>query len=339
MSESQVTTTTDARYAKVSVIIPAYNGERFIRAAIESVRGQTLPISEIIVVNDGSRDRTADIARELGVTLIQQPNKGVCAARNAGINIAANDWVAFIDQDDLWEPQKIECQWNVIQRYPDVAVVSCHMSWFADESICGRSPEIAADGGYGKENDGCIAYFHRVQHELPFNRMIDYTSSVLIRRDVLLAVGMFNEDLRQNEDLECFLRLIARSPLAIVRRSLVWHRVHDRNTSLCDPEGAAVAYDKILNWLRSHPETYPPGAARAYGVDFARRQASDGRALLESGQPSEARVLLRQSLARAFSGRAFFLWSLSFLSPAAFRYLLSLKRALVARLSRQWSVL
>ena len=335
MSESQVPTTTDARSAKVSVIIPAYNGERFIRAAIESVQGQTLPISEIIVVNDGSCDRTADIARELGVTLIQQPNKGVCAARNAGISIAANNWVAFIDQDDLWEPQKIECQWSVIQQYPDVAVVSCHMSWFADESICGRSPQIAADGGYGKENDGRIAYFHRVQHELPFNRMIDYTSSVLIRRDVLLAVGMFNEDLRQNEDLECFLRVIAQSPLAIVRRSLVWHRVHDRNTSLCDPEGAAVAYDKILNWLRSYPDRYPRGAARAYGVALARGLTSDGRALLQSGQRAEARALLRRSLARAFSGRAFFLWCLSFLTPAMLRYLLSLKRALVARLSHQ----
>ena len=331
MSESEPDITSRARSAPVSVVIPAYNGERFIRAAIESVQAQTLPVAEIIVVDDGSRDRTAEIVRELGVILVCQPNKGVSAARNEGIRRAANAWVAFIDQDNLWEPQKIEYQWGAIQSYPDVAVVSCHMSWFADESIRAHTPAIDVDGGYAKENDGRIAYFPRVSDHLPLNRMIDYTSSVLVRRDVLMAAGMFNEDLRQNEDLECFLRVIARSPLAIVRRSLVWHRVHDRNTSLLDPEEAARSYEKILDWLRAHPEKYPEGAGRAYASVFSRHLTSAGRALLESGQRQEARALFRSSLRRHFSARALLLWCLSFLTPATFQYALSTKQAVLGK--------
>ena len=313
------------RTAPVSVIIPAYNGERFIRAAIESVQAQTVPVSEIIVVDDGSEDRTAEIAKELGVILIQQPNQGVCAARNAGIRAATNPWVAFIDQDNLWEPKKIEEQWAATELHSDVATVSCHMRWFADESIRGQNAQFEMDGGYGNENDGRTAYFSDVGSHLPFSRMIDYTSSLLVRRDVILAAGAFNERLAQNEDLECFLRVVARSGLAIVRKPLVWHRVHDRNTSMNDPEGAVASYERVLDWLHQYPDKYPPGAAEAYDVALARRQRATGRELLDAGRLTEARQLLGQSLAKAFSVRTALLWCLSF-SPRVLKWLLSFKR-------------
>src|SRR5262245_62903469 len=136
---------------------------------------------------------------------------------------------------------------------------------------------------------------------------------------------MFNEDLSLNEDLECFLRVIARSSFAIVQRPLVRRRIHDKNTSLNNPEGAADSYYKILNWLRDYPERYPAGAARAYNTVLSRSLVASGRALLDSGQRREARELFSQSVGRSWSGRAMFLWCLTFLRPSAFKYLSTFK--------------
>ncbi|HOM77565.1 MAG TPA: glycosyltransferase family A protein, partial [Anaerohalosphaeraceae bacterium] len=88
----------------ISVVIPAYNCQAYIRRAIDSVLGQSRPADEIIVVDDGSTDGTAEAVRTYGakVILIQQENAGVSAARNAGIRAASGDWIAFLDADDEW---------------------------------------------------------------------------------------------------------------------------------------------------------------------------------------------------------------------------------------------
>jgi len=325
--------------APVSVVIPAYNSENYIRDAIESVLGQSLPVSEIIVVDDGSSDRTSEIARSLGARVIRQPNRGVSAARNVGIRAALNEWVAFIDQDDLWAPEKIESQWAAIQLYPDVGIVSCHMSWFEHDSESGCSLELdLRDALNPKEHDdGSVRYFHRVKDELPFSRMSDYVSSVLIRRDLLLSVGMFNEDLTQNEDLECFLRVIAQCPLANVKKSLVQRRIHGQNSSLNNPELVTASYYQILDWLLAYPHKYPPGAGGAYNRTFSVGLISAGRNLLAEGRMREARALFRRTLGRVYSARALFLWCVSFLSPAGFEHLLAIKRKFAKWFAREKS--
>jgi glycosyltransferase involved in cell wall biosynthesis len=319
--------------APISVVIPAYNSEDYLRDAIESVLAQSLPVIEIIVVDDGSTDGTSEIAKSLGALVIRQENRGVSAARNVGIRAAVNEWIAFIDQDDLWAPQKIECQWAAIQLYPDVGIVSCNMTGFADESIRGSSGiDTDVIGALAREDlgdDGSIRYFHRVKHELPLSRMTDYPSSVLVRRDLLLSVGMFDESLRQNEDLECFLRVIAQCPLAVIQSPLVQRRIHSRNASLNNPEEVATSYYKILDCLRAYPHKYPPGAARAYNKVLSRGLITAGRMLLEDGRMRDARALLSRSLGRIYSGRAIFLWCLTFLSPGGFKHLLTIKRKLL----------
>ena len=314
--------------APVSVVIPAYNSENYIRYAIESVLAQSLPVSEIIVVDDGSSDRTSEIAKSLGAIVIRQPNRGVSAARNVGIRTALNEWVAFIDQDDLWAPEKIESQWAAIQLYPDVGVVSCHMSWFQYDSATGCSSELDLRDALNprEHDDGSVSYFHRVKDELPFSRMTDYVSSVLIRRDLLLSVGLFNETLTQNEDLECFLRVIKQCPLANVKKSLVQRRVHGKNSSLNNPELVTMSYYQILDWLLAYPQKYPSGAGRAYNKAFSRGLISVGRSFLDEGRMREARALFSRSLGQSYSTRALFLWCVTFLTPAGFKYLLAIKR-------------
>src|SRR6056297_2562084 len=99
-------------YATVSVVIPCYNGQDFVREAIESALGQTTKPLEILVVDDGSTDQSADVIRQFPhpVRLIQQVNQGESVARNLGLDQARGDWVAFLDADDVWQPTKLEEQ-------------------------------------------------------------------------------------------------------------------------------------------------------------------------------------------------------------------------------------
>src|SRR2546423_15170376 len=99
----------------ISVVIPALNAERFIGEAIDSVHRQTLQVSEIIVVDNGSTDRTAQIAAAFGALVVNENQRGPSRARNAGIKRATQPWVALLDADDLWDPEKNEKQWAAIQ--------------------------------------------------------------------------------------------------------------------------------------------------------------------------------------------------------------------------------
>ena len=107
---------------KISVVIPAYNAEQHIGRAIDSVLAQTRPADEIIVIDDGSTDATAEVIRSFGdrVTLIQQKNAGVSVARNTGIEAATGDWIAFLDADDEWLPEKLKRQAEHLSRNPDL---------------------------------------------------------------------------------------------------------------------------------------------------------------------------------------------------------------------------
>jgi len=106
----------------ISVIIPAFNAGRFIARTINSVLAQTLPASEIIVVDDGSTDNTADVLRSYGdkVRYIYQENAGDGPARNTGIRAAKGEWIAFLDHDDEWLPCKLELQMQLLARYPEL---------------------------------------------------------------------------------------------------------------------------------------------------------------------------------------------------------------------------
>lgn len=111
--------------SSVSAVIPCYNGEAYLAEAIESVLRQTRPVDEIIVVDDGSKDRSVEVARSFGarVRVIEQPNSGPSAARNAGIDAATGDWVALLDADDMWLPHKIERQLEAAAGAPDAVCI------------------------------------------------------------------------------------------------------------------------------------------------------------------------------------------------------------------------
>lgn len=190
---------------QVSVVIPTYNAEPYIARAIDSVLGQTLAADEIIVVDDGSTDATGDLVKAYGnqVRYIWQDNAGVSAARNVGIKAAKGDWIAFLDADDEWLPEKLEQQLGLLQRHPELVWTSGNCF----HCFCAEDRRVAfVDPQKVKRALGDKEFFDEF-----FSAFIEYWSgwlgAALIRRDVLLDVGLFREGQYLSEDLDVWFRI------------------------------------------------------------------------------------------------------------------------------------
>ena len=213
----------------ISAVIPAYNAEKYIARCLDSVLAQTCPVDEIIVVDDGSKDKTADIVRSYGdkVKLIQQENAGVSAARNTGILAATGDWIAFLDADDEWLPQKIELQTANLQKHPDLVWTTGNY----DECLCDenrRAPQCPPQkiekllNGKGYFN----SYFEAWQHYL-----WGHTNCMLIKKTVFSEVGNFCAEFPIAEDIDLWLRIAYRYPkIGFSSEPLATHYLFSENT-------------------------------------------------------------------------------------------------------------
>ncbi len=195
----------------VSVVIPAYNAEATIERAIESVLRQTRPPEEIIVVDDGSTDRTAEKVRqyEPKVRYLYELNNGPSNARNLGILSAQQgEWVAFLDADDEWLPEKLECQVNHLSRNPDLL-------WtFSNYWLCFYGMEKRQTGFEDKKTSFLLKNREYFDDYLDVYAQIGHalTSSMIIRRRVLLEVGLFETNRFWAEDTDLFFRISYRHP-------------------------------------------------------------------------------------------------------------------------------
>jgi glycosyltransferase involved in cell wall biosynthesis len=202
----------------ISVVIPVYNGERFLAEAIRSVLDQTLLPDEIIVVDDGSTDGTAAVAAGLANTsplpmcYIYQENQGPAAARNAGVAIAAGDLLAFLDADDLWLPAKLDRQMQLLHTSPWLGYVGCHVQ---PQLISGQEWPIIFRQAYWKSHPPTFA-----------------SSALLIRRATWEQVGPFDTNRRLGEDADWVMH--ARDlgiEAAVTAEVLLIKRIHDQNLS------------------------------------------------------------------------------------------------------------
>jgi glycosyltransferase involved in cell wall biosynthesis len=250
----------------VSVVIPAFNAERFLAAAIESVQAQTLNVAEIIVVDNGSIDRTAEIAADLGVVIVEERERGVSRARNTGISQCRQEWIALLDADDLWDPEKIQRQWAAIQACPNAGLVACYFRVVQDGAVVMEITDELSEqrwAGYdGRVVQERCSYFPKLEHDF-FPRFQPSCSDAVVRHDVFATVGLFDETVVYNEDFEFFMRVFARYPLAIVEETLVSCRRHDQKRSL-NLQGVRDSLFAIVNHMLEHPEKYPAGAPQVY---------------------------------------------------------------------------
>ena len=193
----------------VSVVIPTYNRRDRLGRCIESVLGQTKAPEAILVVDDGSTDGTADWVRITypGVTVLEQERAGVSAARNKGIENAATDWIAFLDSDDCWMPDKLEKQMRALAMNPAYRI--CH----TEERWIYRGKERPVAGPYRKKGGWIFQSCLSLCAISP--------SSVLVHRSVFEEVGFFDESLPACEDFDLWLRITSRMQVLLVDEPLI----------------------------------------------------------------------------------------------------------------------
>ena len=199
----------DNSILNVSVIIPTYNRKNLLKRALRSVSSQTFVPKEIIVVDDGSSDGTKDwvLERFPNVRYIYQDNFGVSSARNTGIKEAKGSWIAFLDSDDEWMPNKLEQQKRVINSSQEAWLCHTNEIWIRNGVRVNQMKKHQKYGGDVFEN--CLDIC-RIS-----------PSSVLIKKEVFEMVGLFDESLKVCEDYDLWLRITAILPVIFLDQLLI----------------------------------------------------------------------------------------------------------------------
>lgn len=219
----------------ISVVIPLYNKQNAIAATLQSVLAQTYTNYEIIVVDDGSTDRSAEVAETIlqectvyGVEckgkVIRKANGGVCSARNRGIQEAKYDYVALLDGDDLWDEHYLEEEVKLIQDFPEAKMWGINFAEMSNGELIRKLPTGLPDGYRGYVEN----YF-----QIP-GRISDLycSSSVVISKEVFDRVGYFDERIKYAEDLDMWFRIIATNRVVFYDKYMVYYQQDVENRAL-----------------------------------------------------------------------------------------------------------
>jgi glycosyltransferase involved in cell wall biosynthesis len=275
--------------ASVSVIIPIYNGERYIRETLDSVFAQTYQDYEIVCVDDGSDDGTLAVLHEYGskIHLIRQTNTGQAGARNASVKQAGGKYLAFLDQDDLWHPEKLEQQVVAMETSPECVLVHCDMD------------TIDAIGNVIQRN--VVSATHVSTHKgLRMTQLVGwdpniYPSTMLIRRDAFERIGGFDSELRCGEDIDLMIRLKHEGSFIFLGQSWTQYRKHGTNFS---GSGSDKMFKCSVFFFQKIRRFYTGDKSRQKLIDkFLANVYSDwGKMKMRLGLRVEARRLLLTSL-------------------------------------------
>lgn len=203
---------------KISVIIPAYNAEKTIFKAIETVRQQTFSDIELIVINDGSKDKTLEIVqsiKEERIKVFCYENSGLSTARNRGISKANGDYIAFLDADDLWTPDKLELQLAAFSKNPG-AGVAYSWTYFMDVDEQGKVLSLHPSASY--------SFAGNVYEKLLVSDFIHSGSNTLILKQAIDSVGQFDPSLKSCEDWDYWLRLSTDWRFVVVPKHQIFYR-------------------------------------------------------------------------------------------------------------------
>jgi glycosyltransferase involved in cell wall biosynthesis len=292
----------------VSTVIPAYNAAtRYLDQAIESILAQPIQDLELIVVDDASTDDTARVVlRFPRARYVRRPkNGGQAAARNDGARLATGEFLAFLDQDDLWEPTFLDETLAILRAHPEAALVHC-------------------DGYQVNERNEILYYDHAMSHILSITQMLRgghdvATSGSLFRKAAFDAVGGYDEGLFVWEDIDLAIRLYQKFPLIHHPKPMYRHRLYGHNVSRDIPSDRSLLGRR--RFLEKHGPTCRPGTpeAKALARDWAQYYGDLGKAKWRTGAVREARQAFWCALRhRPFShkallrlARSYFLWSAS----------------------------
>jgi glycosyltransferase involved in cell wall biosynthesis len=234
----------------ISCIVPVFNGENYLAEALESILAQTYRPIEVIVVDDGSTDGTADVAARYGdrIRYVRQNNGGPPTARNLGLSMATGEFVAFLDSDDLWHPEKLERQMACFETRPELDLCVTHLQRF-------WIPQLEQEQKRFQD--------HRYAEVLPGY----VTQTLLARRTLFDSVGCFDTSRRVGDPMDWFLRAGEMGAvMELLPDLLVYLRMHEKNLSVelhtrrmtASMQGAVLDVVKAsLDRRRHHNKTDP----------------------------------------------------------------------------------
>lgn len=229
----------------VSVIIPCYNAAEFLEETFASIAAQTHPVDEIVLVDDGSKDGSPDVARAAGAAagiplrVIEQPNLGVSTARNTAIAAATGELIALLDADDLWHPEKIERQLRYLDQHPEAGAVVTSVYQFAGQVERSRS-FIRIDDRMLRESKPEDFLVHTWAHP----------SSMMVRAPILRATP-YPTYTRDSEDMIQAVELRLATMIGAIAEPLTWYRYHDSQATQ-RPDHIAKSLQTRLDWAAEH---------------------------------------------------------------------------------------
>ena len=274
----------------VSAVIPTHNNADMVTEAVESVLAQTYPEREVIVVDDGSTDDTTSRLSRFGekVTVIRQEHKGPAVARNAGIRAARGEWVAFLDSDDLWLPEKLNRCVEVLREHPAVGVV--YTALRIHEMDTGRRyvlPQYTLSG--------------KMARELFVECRGVNTSTLVVRRSCLERIGGFDEELFRAQDWDLMIRLAEEFEYARVPEILTERRLHARSLSVTHADLYAEYNLRVIRKaVARRPDLYADLEREA----LCRARFRFGMAHYRGFRMAEARREFKKSLSHRWNGKA-----------------------------------
>ena len=259
---------------EISVILPTYNRCLFLKQAIESVLAQTFTDYELIVVDDGSTDETPELLASYGekIITIRQENKGVSAARNAGIQKASARLIAFLDSDDLWMPEKLAVQKAFFDARPNDLICQTEEIWIRNGIRV--NPKIKH-----KKQSGMI-------FEPSLHLCLVSPSAVMIRRELFDAVGMFDENILACEDYDLWLRTACQYPVYLISDPLILKQGGHADQLSKSPGLDQYRIRSLLNLLESGILTQSQYQASACVLKMKCRIFANG--CLKRGKKQEA---------------------------------------------------
>ncbi len=226
----------------VTVVVPAYNEAARIAAALDGIRAQSDPAAEILVVDDGSTDGTADIARTAGARVVSKANGGLASARNAGLRAARSSWVAFLDADDRWWPEKLALARSAHEAAPQASLIFTDYRVVYDGSRALGSaleaiPQFRAVARRRAGGQAVVLERDSLLQALVAGNFL-LTSTLVVRRAFVEGHGLYYDEslpslpeYHVSEDIEWFLRAVVHSDALLVERILTDYNRHSANMS------------------------------------------------------------------------------------------------------------
>jgi glycosyltransferase involved in cell wall biosynthesis len=271
----------------VSIITPAFNSEKYIAEAIESVLKQTFTDYEMIVVDDGSTDDTKSIVKKYEklskVKYLWQENGGPSKARNLGIRASSGRYCAFLDSDDVMNPNRLDMQVRELEADSIYGMAYSDLETFNEKGVV-----------YKSKREFCKPYNGIILDKLLINNFIT-TSTVMVRRTCFDVVENFDESLMLSEDYKMWLSIAQRFPIRYIELPLIRYRYHQNSLSINKVKSNLSSYKVMMKFWKEN-SIYKKKKPLLYRICQGEQLAAIGKSLFDIGKKRESLILIKRAL-------------------------------------------